>query len=98
MRPAYSGSRRIAPIANTARSQGRETRASIVELLPTQTNQQAEPSNYEEPQTIHTAAFVSQVISQFQPAPLSSAKCTAQSYEAASALGRYSGPWLSAII
>ena len=98
MRPVYFGSRRIAPVVNTARPQGREARTLIVELRPTQTIHEAEHSNDEEPQTLHKPAFVTQVISQFQRAPQSSAKYTAQSYEAASALGRYRGPWLSAII
>ena len=98
MRPAYFASRRVAPVANPVRSQGRETRDSIVELRPTQTIHEAEHSNDEEPQTLYKPAFVTQVISQFQRAPQSSAKYTAQSYEAASALGRYRGPWLSAII
>ena len=68
------------------------------ELRAPQVSHQTAESTYDEPQTIHTAAFVTQVINQFQPAPQISAKSTAQSYESASAVGRHRGPWLSAII
>ncbi len=95
MRPAFFGSRRIAPVATSSRLQHGGAGLTAEHLRPEKTAHEATQSNHEVPQPIHAAAFVTQVIGQFQTRPPNFANITSMSYEAASTIGRYRGPWLS---
>ena len=95
MRPAYFGSRRIAPIAEASRSDGRGARPAVEQLRSAQNGTDRE---IEEPAQVSTplvSAFVTQVIAQFDntsPAPTAGA---AHAYEVADDLDRWKIRWIS---
>jgi hypothetical protein len=95
MRPAYFGSRRIAPVAETSRSNGRGARPTVEELRPAQNNRGngTEETCVTEP--VRVSAFVTQVIAQFEPASGSHAAKAASRYEAADELDRWTMRWAS---
>ena len=95
MRPAYSGSRRIAPIASASKSEAWETRPKVDETHPKHSKGAAPASNQDNAQTVHAAAFVSHVIGQFAPSQRSPVANATRAYEKADALDRIKVRWLS---
>lgn len=95
MRPAYFGSRRIAPVAETSRSNGRGARPTVEELRPAQNNRGNATDETCVPEPVRVSAFVTQVIAQFEPASGSPAAKAASRYEAADELDRWRTRWAS---
>ena len=96
MRPAYFGSRRISPVSSAPKSESWNTRPTADEAPSNHSETAAPDSNQEGAKTIHTAAFISHVLGQFEPHQLNSATNAMNSYEKADALDRNQIRWLSA--
>ena len=98
MHPAYFGSHRIAPVAETSRSQGWGARPSVEDPRPAQHNSDRKSETFHVTNQPLVATFVTQVIAQQPTKPQATASRVAKSYEDADALNAMRWQWLSASI
>jgi hypothetical protein len=91
MRPAYFGSRRIAPAAATSRSKAWGARPAVEELRPAHSSSsETETELFARPMHFPAAGFVAHVLGQYDAFESIDAKTAARSYEAAA---RLHTPW-----
>lgn len=98
MRPAYFGSRRIAPVAEPSRSQGWGARPSVEEPRPAHHSSDSKSEISNNPHQPFVATFVTQVMSQLDSRAPASASHASRSYESADALNACKWQWLSASV
>ena len=97
-RPAYFGTRRIAPVAATSRTEAWGARPAVEELRPARRHNGQESTTPVQPSLMFSSPFIAHVIGQFAPHHLIDAKRASQSYEAADALGRGDTQWVVAAL
>lgn len=85
-RPAYFGTRRIAPAAATSRSKAWGARPAVEELRPAHRTAAQPRDPFASPARLPVAAFVAHVIGQFEPNDADGAMVV-RAYDAADALG-----------
>src|SRR5262245_20557945 len=84
-RPAFYGTRRIAPVAATSRSEAWGARPAVEELRPARPNSRRAPTPSVPPRVRPTAPFVAHVIAEMN-GRFADATLAAKSYAAADAL------------
>jgi hypothetical protein len=85
-RPAFFGTRRIAPVAATSRSEAWGARPAVEELRPARPNTQTTPRIYVPESVRPKGPYVAHIISHMTPREPVDPRLAAQSYAAADAL------------